>query len=354
MNNQAIFDYDVAVLIGRFQGFHKGQEAPLKKALESASRVIVALGSSYRARSAKNPFTWEERAAMIACTLDDATRARVSFVPVRDYYDDKRWSAAVRTIVDNNCDETERKIALVGFHKDASSYYLGLFPQWSFVESQQYDKIDATTVRQIYFEGDDTAATRALLSGLVHPAVVSYLNGWMRLPQYAQMRKEHLAIEKSKKTWGAGPFITVDAVVTVSSHVLLVRRGGDVGNGLWAVPGGFLDSRERLLQGAIRELKEETGLATLNSSLEESLKEVAVFDHADRGSRGRTITHAHWFDLGESRLLPHVAGDDDAAEAKWIPLAELPEMEEQFFEDHYSCILKHFLPLGEVQGKTAT
>lgn len=354
MNNIAGFDYDVAVLIGRFQGFHKGQEAPLKKALESASRVIVVLGSSYRARSAKNPFTWEERAAMIACTLDEATRGRVSFVPVRDYYDDKRWSAAVRAIVGSNCNDSERKIALVGFHKDASSYYLGLFPQWSFVESQQYDKIDATTVRQIYFEGDDTAATRALLSGLVHPAVVSYLIGWMRLPQYGQMRKEHLAIERSKKTWGVGPFITVDAVVTVSDHVLLVRRGGDVGKGLWAVPGGFLDPRERLLQGAIRELKEETGLATLSSSLEESLREVAVFDHADRGSRGRTITHAHWFDLGETRRLPLVAGDDDAAEAKWIPLAELPEMEEHFFEDHYSCILKHFLPIAEVQGKTAT
>jgi bifunctional NMN adenylyltransferase/nudix hydrolase len=348
MNNATSLEYDVAVLIGRFQGFHKGQEAPLNKALESASRVIVVLGSSYRARSAKNPFTWEERAAMIACTLDEATKARVSFVPVRDYYDDKRWSAAVRAIVGSNCNDSERKIALVGFHKDASSYYLGLFPQWSFVESQQYDKIDATTVRQIYFEGDDPAATRALLSGLVHSAVVSYLIGWMRLPQYAQMKKEHLAIEKSKKTWGVGPFITVDAVVTVSNHVLLVRRGGDVGNGLWAVPGGFLDSRERLLQGAIRELKEETGLAALNSSLEESLKGVAVFDHADRGSRGRTITHAHWFDLGESRRLPLVAGADDAAEAKWIPFTDLPGMEEQFFEDHFSCILKHFLPIAEM------
>jgi bifunctional NMN adenylyltransferase/nudix hydrolase len=170
----------------------------------------------------------------------------------------------------------------------------------------------------------------------------------MRLPQYEQMKKEHLAIEKGKKTWGLGPFITVDAVVTVSNHVLMVRRGGDVGNGLWAIPGGFLDPRERLLQGAIRELKEETGLAALNSSMEESLKGVAVFDHADRSSRGRTITHAHWFDLGEARQLPLVAGADDAAEAKWIPFTDLPEMEEQFFEDHFSCILKHFLPIEEI------
>lgn len=351
MNDKAKSEYDVAVLIGRFQGFHKGQETPLNKALACASRVIVVLGSSYQARTAKNPFTWEERAAMISCTLDEATKARVSFVPVRDYYDDKRWSAAVRELVAGMCHEGERNIALVGFHKDASSYYLGLFPQWAFVESPTDHRIDATTVRQIYFEGDDPAATRALLSGLVHPAVAAYLLGWMRLPQYAHMKKEHLAIERGKKTWGMGPFVTVDAVVTACSHVLLVRRGGDVGHGLWALPGGFLDQRERLLQGAIRELKEETGLAVLHASLEDSLKDVAVFDHADRGSRGRTITHAHWFDLGELRLLPQVAGADDAADARWIPIADLPAMEEQFFEDHFSCILKRFLRLQGLEAR---
>lgn len=339
-------DFDVAVMIGRFQPFHKGHQALLNLALETASRVIVVLGSSHQARNAKNPFTWEERMAMIASTLDETTSGRVSFAPVRDYYDDQLWSKAVNEVVSAGCNESEKQIALVGFHKDASSYYLTRFPSWSFVESPQYGKVDATSIRQIYFEGNVPVTTNALLSGLLPSTIVSYLNGWLSLPYFVQMQKEHLAIENGKQKWGDGPFITVDAVVTASNYVLLVRRGGLLGNGLWAIPGGFLEPRERLLQGAIRELREETGLATLHSSMELSLKEVAVFDHADRSLRGRTITHAHWFDFGESRL-PTVAGADDAVDAQWIPITALPEMEEQFFEDHFS-ILRHFLLMNEI------
>lgn len=339
-------DFDVAVMIGRFQPFHKGHQALLKLALETASRVIVVLGSSHQARNAKNPFTWEERMAMIAGTLAETTTGRISFAPVRDYYDDQLWSKAVNEVVSAGCNEKEKRVALVGFQKDASSYYLTLFSGWSFVESPQYEKIDATSVRQIYFEGIVPESTHALLSELVPAPIVAYLNGWVRLPYFAQMQKEHLAIENGKQKWGVGPFITVDAVVTVSNHVLLVRRGGLLGNGLWAIPGGFLEPRERLLQGAIRELREETGLSMLNSSMEQSLKAVAVFDHADRSLRGRTITHAHWFDFGESRL-PAVAGADDAIEAQWFPITDLPEIEENFFEDHYS-ILRHFLLINEI------
>ena len=79
---------DAAVLIGRFQPFHHGHAALLKLALTSAARVVVAPGSAFRARNAKNPFTWEERAAMIAATLPAADAARVYFAPVRDYYED--------------------------------------------------------------------------------------------------------------------------------------------------------------------------------------------------------------------------------------------------------------------------
>lgn len=343
-------NFHIAVLIGRFQPFHNGHQALLKQALQAASRVIVVLGSAFQARSAKNPFTWPERAAMIASTLNEADKAKVSFVPLRDYYDDKRWCAAVKDAVNERRNAGENNIALAGFHKDASSAYLARFPEWTLIELPQFGQIDAAGVRRIYFGDNSEAARRALLSGLLPPAVADYLHGWQQLPYFADMRREHLAVEAGKARWGNGPFITVDAVVTVSGHVLLVRRGGELGHGLWAVPGGFLEARERLLQGAIRELKEETGLSTFNTSMEEQLQAVAVFDHPDRSQRGRTITHAHWFDLGETRL-PDVQGADDAAAAEWVALADLPAMEEQFFEDHF-CILQHFLAIAEAQRKT--
>jgi len=68
-----------------------------------------------------------------------------------------------------------------------------------------------------------------------------------------------------------------------------------------------------------------------------------VFDHPDRSLRGRVITHAHYFDLG-SRRLPEVAGGDDAADARWVPIPQLRAMEDQFHDDHFH-VLDAFLEL---------
>lgn len=335
--------FDLAVLIGRFQPFHQGHAALLERALAAAPRVVVVLGSARQARNAKNPFTWEERAAMIAGCLDAATAARLAFVPVRDYYDDGRWAAAVKRAVHAAGGEGGR-VALVGHAKDATSAYLGRFPGWSLLPAPPCGEIDASAVRRVYFEGDNPAALRALLAGLLPAPVAHYLEGWGKLPHYARLRDEHRVLAEYRQRWGAGPFVTVDAVVIAAGHVLLVRRGNAPGRGLWAVPGGFLEGRERVLQGAIRELREETGLGVLDSLLEASLKGVAVFDHPDRSQRGRIVTHAHHFDLGDCRL-PAVAGADDAAEARWVAVGELAGMEEEFFEDHF-CILDHFLGIA--------
>ena len=335
------YGHDVAVLIGRFQPFHLGHAGLLAQALRTAPRVVIVLGSARQARTAKNPFTWQERAAMIRVTLDEAEQARVEFVPVRDYYDDQRWKTAVQQGVAALA--AGQRIALLGYVKDASSYYLQRFPEWKFIAVERQGQIDATSIRQLYFEGEDAAVTQALLGELVPSAIGQYLKGWACLPQYAQLRAEHLGIEKSKKVWGSGPFITVDAVVRASGQILLVKRGGELGKGLWALPGGFLEPREQVLQGAIRELREETGLGLLDTSLEGALRAVAVFDHPDRSQRGRTITHAHYFDLQQARP-PQVEGADDAAEACWVAISELGDMEELFFEDHFH-ILNHFLGL---------
>ena len=82
--------------------------------------------------------------------------------------------------------------------------------------------------------------------------------------------------------------------------------------------------------------------------LRDALREVAVFDHPDRSQRGRTITHAHYFDLGDAPL-PEVQGDDDALLAEWVPLADLPTMEDLFFEDHFH-MLDHFLGLTSIDA----
>jgi bifunctional NMN adenylyltransferase/nudix hydrolase len=338
---------DVAVLIGRFQPFHRGHAGLLQTALATAGKVVIVLGSSFHARNAKNPFTWQERSAMIGATLSDADRERVSFVAVRDYYDDNQWSEEVRKAVARR--DGGAQVALVGHFKDASSYYLNHFPQWQMVTSDASSEIDATDIRKVYFEAEDLDVSLNVLDEVVPVAIRQYLKSWSSLPYYAGLAEEHRFVCKYKAAWSRAPyapiFSTVDAVVTCADNVLLIKRGGFPGKDQWAVPGGFVEQRERLLQSAIRELGEETKLAVLASTLEGALVDVRVFDHPDRSQRGRTITHAHYFAL-MSDTLPTVEAADDAALVAWVPIADLKGMEEEFYEDHFH-ILDYFLHLSE-------
>jgi bifunctional NMN adenylyltransferase/nudix hydrolase len=333
-----------ALIIGRWQLFHKGHESLLKEALNAASEVIVVIGSAYRSRDVRNPFTWEERKAMVQATLIPTDLARVKFLPVRDYFDDERWNNAVRKGVDQ-LTKTSSKVVLLGFKKDASSYYLDNFPSWIYKSIEQVIDIDATSLRNVYFEGAEPDARLSVLKPHVSQQVVDYLQAWSRLPVYAQRMHEHLAVVAYRRRWTGEAYLTADAVVVVDKHVLLVRRGGNVGYGQWALPGGFVDKDERFYLACLRELEEETGLKMLGSTMKQACKAQQIFDHPLRSARGRLITVAYFFDLGHMRL-PEVKGADDAMEAKWIPLIELPKLEDQLFEDH-AAILDKFVGVYE-------
>jgi len=339
---------DLAVLIGRFQPFHLGHAHLLRQALVHAARVVVVLGSSFQARNAKNPFSWQERAAMIRATLSEEDKGRVAFTPVRDYYDDTRWADAVRAAVARE-EQGAARVLLVGHFKDASSYYLNHFPKWHSLVVKPERDMDATSVRRVLFEAEDLDVSLSALEGTVSLAVRQYLKAWAMLPQFPGLVEEHRKIAGYKAAWKSAPyapiFTTADALLVSAGHVLLIKRGGFPGKGLWALPGGFVEPRERLLQGAMRELVEETKVSVLASTLEGCLVDVKVFDHPDRSQRGRTITHAHYFDL-RSDSLPTIEAADDAAQAEWTPITQLAAMEDQFFEDHFH-ILDHFLDLSE-------
>lgn len=347
------FAHKVAVYIGRFQPFHNGHLALLERALGLGERVVVVLGSSFQARSPKNPFNWEERAAMIRLAVPAEVRDRLHFVPVRDYYSDDEWVAAVRAGVAEQCDGS-RDIGLVGHFKDASSYYLERFQGWALHSCERQGAVDATGLRQALFEAgtDGVDSGLELLSLHVPKAVGAFLRSWAQLPYFERLCRESAKLRKNRKAWAGSPFepifVTVDSVVTCANKVLLVVRGGETGAGLYALPGGFLEPDERLLQGAMRELREETMLGLLDSQLESCLRGVAVFDHPERSLRGRTITHAHHFTLGGDRP-PQVKGADDAVSAVWMDFDRLVELEDQFFEDHFH-ILNHFLKLIERGG----
>ncbi len=331
----------VAVVIGRFQPVHNGHLALLQAALAAAPRVIVLLGSAHQARSPRHPFSWTERAEMLRLALTDAERERVEIVPLRDLYDEARWVQAVRDAVQQRAGNGD--VTLVGHFKDATSDYLRRFSPWKLLSLPRQHRVDATHLRAALFEAapDDLDGVLASWVDQVPPGTRRSVQAGARLPYLTALRREWAMLKAYRQAWAAAPyapvFVTVDLVLQCAGHVLLIQRAKDPGQGLWALPGGFLEPRDTLLQSALRELEEETGLRLLPEALAGALRGVAVFDHPDRSQRGRTITHAHHFDLGD-RELPEVQGGDDAAQARWVPLAELAAMEEQFFDDHFHVL----------------
>ncbi|WP_374668853.1 bifunctional nicotinamide-nucleotide adenylyltransferase/Nudix hydroxylase [Ramlibacter sp.] len=333
--------FDVAVCIGRFQLYHHGQAAVLRRALDLAPRVVVVIGSAHQARTPRNPFTWGERAEMIRLSLTPAEAARVQFAPVRDYYDETRWAAAVREAVAASGADRSTRVALVGHRKDATSEYLAGFPDWRLVDIGHQGDLHAKALRAALFTTDHLPAALAAIAGQVPPTTVEFLRAWAELPCFAPLREEWRALARERALWDTAPyppvFVTVDAVVRKAGHVLLIRRGRAPGRGLLALPGGFLEQRETVYQSALRELEEETGLRLLPSTMQAALRAVRVFDHPDRSQRGRVITHAHLFDLGDGPL-PEVRGSDDASEATWVPVTDVASLEAQFHDDHFSIL----------------
>ena len=347
---------DIAVLVGRFQPFHEAHLALLTRALTVASRCVVIIGSAFQARTPKNPFTWKERAEMIRQALPEADRERLTIVPMRDYYDEARWVASVREAVATLLPPEEApRVTLVGHLKDATSSYLSAFPGWTLASMDRLPGAGGTQLRDALFAAQPAdehtpPAVDAALAAFVDqvpPSTIAFLRAWTAMPHYAELATEWRMLKRYKEAWRAAPyaptFVTVDAVVQCAGRVLLVERGKAPGRGLFAVPGGFIEQRETGWQSCLRELEEETHLKLLDATMRRSLRSVAVFDHPDCSQRGRTITHAHYFDLGD-RELPEVRADDDAARAEWVPIAALASMEDRFFDDHFH-MLDHFLGL---------
>lgn len=116
------------------------------------------------------------------------------------------------------------------------------------------------------------------------------------------------------------PSVTTDCIVITREpepKVLLIERGDEPFKGCWAFPGGFLNMDETAEQCAIRELKEETGLAI------NTIHQVGAYSKVDRDPRGRTITIAYLAIIDSP--LP-VVGQDDAAKAQWFSLSDLPRL----------------------------
>lgn len=332
----------LGVFIGRFQPFHRGHLLSVLSALEACDNLLIIIGSIHRARNVRNPFTFEERRQMLIDNFlqydgEHGTNItdRIKIDGVRDYlYNDAPWIADVTAVIQKN-QTNEEQVSIVGFDKDHSTYYLNIFPEFGRIPIENFDNLNATPMRHQYFEKEDHKQDP------LPNATQQFLAQFKFHEEFERLKDEFHFIASYKASWAASPyppiFVTTDSVVICQEHILLIQRKFNPGKGLWALPGGFLEEKERIRDGLIRELIEETQIDLSDETLKASIKTIRTFDHPERSQIGRVITHAGLIEL-DCADLPHVMADDDALSVQWWPLAKLSELEDKLHDDHYQVI----------------
>ena len=129
--------------------------------------------------------------------------------------------------------------------------------------------------------------------------------------------KSDMASDSAKGDSLPRPVAAVLAVVLRGEEFLLVRRANPPDQGLWGFPGGKIEPGEGVLQAALRELQEETGVHA------RAVKAFAALDSIDPRPAHEGGHHyvlvgvlCHW-QSGEA------VAADDALEARWFDLPAL-------------------------------
>ncbi len=120
------------------------------------------------------------------------------------------------------------------------------------------------------------------------------------------------------------PALTVDVVIFTlreeKLQVLLIQRANPPFQGMWALPGGFVQIDESLEEAALRELAEETGLKG-----EFYLEQLYTYGDPQRDPRERVVSVAY-FALVPSDHPLQSAPASDAAAARWFPVDATPPL----------------------------
>lgn len=137
------------------------------------------------------------------------------------------------------------------------------------------------------------------------------------------------------------PSVTADVFVydNLRDKFLVIKRGKDPYKGCWALPGGFMEMNELIVDTALRELKEETGLEK-SDLINHDIYHLLYQDDPKRDTRTRVITFVFGCMIEPSKINK-VKANDDAVEHKWVSVTEfliLKDMDNEYAFDHMGII----------------
>jgi len=217
------------------------------------------------------------------------------------------------------------------------------------------DEISSTKVREIFYRNPEVK----------YKEVQSYINkktfevikenglynqnGDRYEEEMEEFLKEY-AIKKEQNHWGE-PSVTTDVVAYNGDQILLIRRKNKPYQNYFCLPGGFFEKTDADLDaGAAREFREETTLDYHPSKFEQIKTYGHNFDPRMKICDVAFSVRIHAKDMDKA------VGSDDAAEAKWFNINDLPPlgfhhaqiirdfMKKKNFEDEYF----ENLPIDEV------
>lgn len=339
-------NYRLAVVIMRAQLPTNAHFSLIDAAHEAADHVLVLLGSSNKAPSFKNPFSFKQRRSMLQAGMSPRQLMYTGFTALKDMPTDFDWEEQVLCSINRTKTSLgivkDSDVTLVAHEKDDSSYYVHNFPQLKLTLTPSFGEYNATDARKRLVTGQS-------LDGYTPSPVINWIEKEYKAKPaeafgFDWLVNEYKAAEAFKKVYAGLPhgvnFVTGDALVVCGSHILLVQRSGKTGHNQWALPGGFKEPGEGIKACIERELREETVIDVPPRALRMAFKGIDPFHAPDRDPRGdfTTFCGVYVLEANTDGTLPRVKGSSDAKQAIWKHIAEIKEMSRYMFADHATII----------------
>jgi len=116
----------------------------------------------------------------------------------------------------------------------------------------------------------------------------------------------------SSRRYPARPLLGVGALIFREGSILLVERGREPLKGYWSLPGGLVETGERLEDAIRREVLEETGLEVQPVAL------VEVFERIMTDAEERVEYHYVLLDYHCTVQGGALKAGDDVSRAEWV------------------------------------
>jgi 8-oxo-dGTP diphosphatase len=127
------------------------------------------------------------------------------------------------------------------------------------------------------------------------------------------------SINSESRRYPTRPFLGVGGLIFEDGKVLLVERGKEPLKGFWSIPGGIVETGEKLEEAIRREVLEETGLEV------EALSIFEIFERIMPDAEGKPEYHYVLIDYLCRRVAGKLEAASDVSSAAWVSKDDLPE-----------------------------